>query len=462
MIKKILIANRGEIALRIWRACVELDIPCVIAFSAADRETLPVRLAREKICIGPAPGLDSYLNIPAILSALEVTGCDAIHPGYGFLAENSSFAEICEESGVVFIGPTAESIRLMGDKPSARRCAVAAGVAILPGTISPLKDKAEAASLARRTGFPVILKAAGGGGGRGMRIVRDAQSLEPSFDACRSEALAAFDNAEIYLEKYIERPRHVEVQVLADHHGQVLTLGERDCSLQRRHQKLLEEAPSPAVTPKIRRRLCRLARRLVSHIGYHGAGTIEFLMDSQQNLYFMEMNTRVQVEHPVTEEVTGVDIIKEQIRAANGEKLSRGGGDVPLSGVAIECRVNAEDPTGDFRPSPGRISRLLVPAGPGVRFDSHIYQGYTVPPYYDSLIGKLIVSGRDRPEALSRLRRALQEFRIEGISTTLPLFRLLLSDARFLSGNYYVGLVEGLLEKRAARLYRDGETPDHV
>ena len=447
MIKKVLIANRGEIALRIWRACTELGIPSVIAFSEADRNSLPVKVAQEKICIGPAPSLESYLNIPSILSALEVTGCDAIHPGYGFLAENASFAEICEDSGITFIGPTAENIRLMGDKATARRNAVEAGVPILPGTLSPLKNKEEAVHLTRKIGFPVILKAAGGGGGRGMRIVRDAKELLPALDACQSEALAAFDNPEVYLEKYLERPRHVEVQIMADNHKHVVALGERDCSLQRRHQKLVEEAPSPVVTPWMRRKICTYARRLVKYIEYRSVGTVEFLMDNRLNIYFMEMNTRVQVEHPVTEEVTGVDIIKEQLRIANGEKFSFSQRQVRFFGSAIECRINAEDPARSFQPSPGKIESLVIPSGPGIRFDSHIYPGYVVPPYYDSLVGKLIVKGKDRQEALSRLRRALAEVEITGIKTTIPLFKRLLEHAGFLSGRYYVGLIESILEK---------------
>ncbi|HNS49450.1 MAG TPA: acetyl-CoA carboxylase biotin carboxylase subunit [bacterium] len=447
MIKKILIANRGEIALRIWRACTELNIPSVLVFSTADRESLPVRLAGEKVCIGPPSSLDSYLNIPALLSALEVTGCDAIHPGYGFLAENASFAEICEESGITFIGPTAENIRLMGDKAEARQNAVKAGLPILPGAVKPIKTREEARALARRIGFPVILKAAGGGGGRGMRIVRDQKDLLPMLEACQNEALAAFDNPEVYLEKFVERPRHIEVQILADNYGQVVALGERDCSLQRRHQKLVEEAPSPVVTARMRSRLCAYARRLVHHIGYRSAGTIEFLVDSRQNIYFMEMNTRIQVEHPVTETVTGVDIIKEQLHLANGERLAFSQRQVHIRGAAIECRINAEDPAVNFRPSPGTVNRLLVPGGPGVRFDSHLYQGYRVPPYYDSLIGKLIVSGRDRREALERLRRALMELEIDGVKTTVPLYRKLLDHAGFLSGKYYVGLIETMLEK---------------
>ncbi len=447
MIKKVLIANRGEIALRIWRACTELGIPSVVAFSEADRNSLPVKVAQEKICIGPAPSLESYLNIPSILSALEVTGCDAIHPGYGFLAENASFAEICEDSGITFIGPTAENIRLMGDKATARRNAVEAGVPILPGTLSPLKNKEEAVHLTRKIGFPVILKAAGGGGGRGMRIVRDAKELLPALDACQSEALAAFDNPEVYLEKYVERPRHVEVQIMADNHKHVVALGERDCSLQRRHQKLVEEAPSPVVTPWMRRKICTYARRLVKYIEYRSVGTVEFLMDNRLNIYFMEMNTRVQVEHPVTEEVTGVDIIKEQLRIANGEKFSFSQREVRFFGSAIECRINAEDPARNFQPSPGKIESLVIPSGPGIRFDSHIYPGYVVPPHYDSLVGKLIVKGKDREEALSRLRRALAEVEITGIKTTIPLFKRLLEHAGFLSGRYYVGLIESILEK---------------
>lgn len=433
--------------MRIWRACTELDIPCVIAFSEADRDSLTVRVAREKICIGPASSLESYLNVPSILSALEVTGCDAVHPGYGFLSENAFFAEICEDSGITFIGPTAENIRLMGDKATARLNATQVNVPILPGTIKPLQTKEEATRLARKVGFPIILKASGGGGGRGMRIVREAKELLSSLDACQSEAQAAFDNPDVYLEKYIERPRHVEVQVLADNHGRVVALGERDCSLQRRHQKLIEEAPSPVVTPRMRRRLCRYARRLVKQINYRSAGTIEFLVDDQLHIYFMEMNTRIQVEHPVTEEVTGVDIIKEQLRIANGERLSFSQRQVQISGAAIECRINAEDPDQNFRPNPGRIEKLCVPSGPGVRFDSHIYAGYKVPPFYDSLIGKLIVRGTDRKEALSRMRRALLELEIVGVKTTAPLYQRLLDHAGFLSGKYYVGLIENFLEK---------------
>jgi len=450
VIKKVLIANRGEIALRIWRACTELDIPCVIAFSEADRDSLTVRVAREKICIGPASSLESYLNIPSILAALEVTGCDAVHPGYGFLSENAFFAEICEDSGVTFIGPTAENIRLMGDKAAARRNAAQAKVPILPGTLSPLQSKEEAVRLARKVGFPIILKASGGGGGRGMRIVREAKELLPSLDACQNEAQAAFDNPAVYLEKYIERPRHIEVQILADSYGRMVALGERDCSLQRRHQKLIEEAPSPVVTPRMRRRLCAYALRLAKHINYRSAGTIEFLLDDQFHVYFMEMNTRVQVEHPVTEEVTGIDIVKEQLRIANGERLSFSQGQVQIRGAAIECRINAEDPDQNFRPNPGRIEKLCVPSGPGVRFDSHIYSGYTVPPFYDSLIGKLIVRGKDRQEALSRMRRALMELEIVGLKTTAPLYQRLLGHAGFLSGKYYVGLIETFLEKEAS------------
>ena len=449
VIKKVLIANRGEIALRIWRACTELGIPCVVAFSEADRDSMTVQVAKEKICIGPASSLESYLNIPSILSALEITGCDAVHPGYGFLSENASFAEICEDSGITFIGPTAENIRLMGDKAAARRNASEVRVPILPGTLSPLQSKEEASRLARKVGFPVILKAAGGGGGRGMRIVREAKELLPFLDACQSEALNAFDNPDVYLEKYIERPRHIEVQVLADNYGKVVALGERDCSLQRRHQKLIEEAPSPVVTPRMRRRLCAYARRLVKHISYRSAGTIEFLVDDQLHIYFMEMNTRVQVEHPVTEEVTGIDIIKEQLHIANGERLSFSQSQVQIRGAAIECRINAEDPDRNFQPNPGRIEKLRVPSGPGIRFDSHIYSGYTVPPFYDSLIGKLIAKGKDRPEALSRMRRALMELEIIGLKTTVPLYRRLLDHAGFLSGKYYVGLIETFLENEA-------------
>src|ERR1044071_6571622 len=403
MFKKVLIANRGEIALRVIRACRELGIQTVAVYSEADRESLHVRFADDDVCIGPAPSKESYLRIPRLIAAAEITGADAIHPGYGFLAENAEFAETCQASNIAFIGPTAEQIRVMGDKAAARRAMTDVGVPIIPGTPGPVEDSDEALDFARDIGFPVIIKAAAGGGGKGMRVAKNADDFARSFQLARSEALSAFGNGDVYVEKYLSRPRHVEFQILGDTHGNVIHLGERDCSVQRRHQKLIEEAPSPAMTPKLRERMGDDAVRGAQAIDYVGAGTIEMLLDTDGSYYFMEMNTRIQVEHPVTEMLTGVDLVKEQIRVASGEKLSIMEMP-PLRGHVIECRVNAEDPARNFQPSPGKITTFHPPGGPGVRLDSHVYAGYNVPPYYDSLLAKLIVQGRDRAEAVAKMR----------------------------------------------------------
>jgi len=434
MFKKILIANRGEIALRVIRACRELEIETVAVYSEADRESLHVRFADDDVCIGPPPARDSYLKIPRIIAAAEITGADAIHPGYGFLAENAEFAETCQASNITFIGPTAEQIRVMGDKAAARRAMTDVGVPIIPGTPGPVEDPDEALSFARDIGFPVIIKAAAGGGGKGMRVAKNADDFGRSFQLARSEALSAFGNGDVYVEKYLSRPRHVEFQILGDRHGNVIHLGERDCSVQRRHQKLIEEAPSPAVNADLRARMGEAAVRGAKAIDYVGAGTIEMLLDEDGAFYFMEMNTRIQVEHPVTEMLTGIDLVKEQIRVASGEPLS-----VtelpPLRGHVIECRINAEDPSRNFQPSPGKIEAFHPPGGPGVRLDTHVYQGYTVPPYYDSLLAKLICQGRDREEAMTRMRVALESFIIEGVTTTAPFLSRVMTHPSFRAGD---------------------------
>jgi acetyl-CoA carboxylase biotin carboxylase subunit len=433
MFKKVLIANRGEIALRVIRACRELGVQTVAVYSEADRESLHVRFADDDVCIGPAPGRDSYLKMQRIIAAAEITGADAIHPGYGFLAENAEFAETCIASGIAFIGPTPEQIRVMGDKASARKAMAAVGVPIIPGTPGPVEDAEEALVFAREIGFPVIIKAAAGGGGKGMRVAQDPEDFARSFQLARSEALSAFGNGDVYVEKYLARPRHIEFQILGDQFGNVIHLGERDCSVQRRHQKLIEEAPSPAVTPELRAAMGEAAVKGAKAIDYVGAGTIEMLLNEDRSFYFMEMNTRIQVEHPVTEMITGIDLVKEQIRVAAGERLS-----VlelpPLRGHVIECRVNAEDPARNFQPSPGHISVFHPPGGPGVRLDTHVYAGYTVPPYYDSLIAKLICQGRDRQEALRRMQMALESFIIEGVTTTIPFLARVMQNPRFQSG----------------------------
>jgi acetyl-CoA carboxylase biotin carboxylase subunit len=433
MFRKVLIANRGEIALRVIRACRELGIETVAVYSEADRESLHVRFADDDVCIGPPPARDSYLKIPRIIAAAEITGADAIHPGYGFLAENAEFAETCAASNITFIGPTADQIRVMGDKAAARRAMADVGVPIIPGTPGPVDDSDQALELAASMGFPVIIKAAAGGGGKGMRVARDADDFGRSFQLARSEALSAFGNGEVYVEKYLARPRHIECQILGDKHGNVIHLGERDCSVQRRHQKLIEEAPSPAMTPELREQMGAAAVAGAKAIDYVGAGTIEMLLDEDGKYYFMEMNTRIQVEHPVTEMLTGVDLVKEQIRVAAGEPLS-----VrelpPLRGHVIEVRVNAEDPSRNFQPSPGKIHTFHPPGGPGVRLDTHVYSGYTVPPYYDSLLAKLIVQGRDRAEAIARLRIALDSFIIEGVTTTISFLGRVMQNERFMAG----------------------------
>ena len=420
MFKKILVANRGEIALRVIRACRELGVKTVAVYSEADRESLHVRFADDDVCIGPPPGRLSYLKIPHLIAAAEITGADAIHPGYGFLAENAEFSETCKASGIAFIGPSGEQIRAMGDKATARRLAAEAGVPTVPGSPGTIEDPEEAQAFAETIGFPVIIKATAGGGGKGMRICTDADQFQQLFNLAQNEALAAFNNGSVYVEKYITQPRHVEIQVMGDQHGRVMHLGERDCSVQRRHQKLIEESPSPALTPDLRQRMGEAAVKLSNNIGYVGAGTIEFLLDTDGSFYFMEMNTRIQVEHPVTEMVTGFDLVKEQIRVAAGEPISFPDKELGLRGHSIECRINAEDPYHNFQPCPGMITAYHPPGGPGVRIDSHVYAGYTVPPYYDSLLAKVITFGRDRSEALARMRRALDCFVLEGVTTTIP------------------------------------------
>ena len=433
MFRKVLIANRGEIALRVIRACRELGIGTVAVYSEADRESLHVRFADDDICIGPPQGRLSYLRIPALIAAAEVTGADAIHPGYGFLAENAEFADTCRASDITFIGPTGDQIRAMGDKASARRLAKEAGVPTVPGSPGVLQDADEALAVAGEIGFPVIIKATAGGGGKGMRIARSPDEFTQLFSLAQNEALSAFGNGDVYVEKYLARPRHVEIQVLGDTHGRVIHLGERDCSVQRRHQKLIEESPSPALTPELREQMGEAAVRLASAIDYVGAGTIEFLLDEDGSFYFMEMNTRIQVEHPVTEMVTGWDLVKQQVRVAAGEPLP----DEPLElrGHSIEVRINAEDPYKNFQPSPGLITAYHPPGGPGVRVDTHVYAGYTVPPYYDSLLAKLIVHGRDRAEALARLSQALDSFILEGVTTTIPFLARVVRHAAFAAGD---------------------------
>jgi len=441
-IGKLLIANRGEIALRILRSCRELGIPTVAVYSTVDRNALHVQLADEAVCVGDAPSSRSYLNVPNILAAATSRGADAIHPGYGFLAENADFAEKCQDHGITFVGPSPASILAMGDKSTAKATMQEAGVPTIPGSEGLLESPAAAAALAERMGYPVMIKATAGGGGRGMRLVPSAAELESLFRGAQGEAEAAFGNPGLYMEKFIERPRHVEVQVLADRHGNVVHLGERDCSIQRRHQKLLEEAPSPGLDPELRRRMGEAAVAAARRIGYEGAGTVEFLVDRHGNFYFMEMNTRIQVEHPVTEMVTGIDLIAEQLRIAGGEPISVGQHEVTIHGHAIECRINAEDPSYNFRPAPGKITGWLPPGGPGVRIDSHVYTGYEIPPFYDSLIGKLIVWGVDREHALRRLRRALSECAITGIPTTIAFHLALLDRHEFQAGDVHTKFVE--------------------
>ncbi|MDR3541858.1 MAG: acetyl-CoA carboxylase biotin carboxylase subunit [Desulfosporosinus sp.] len=442
MFKKILIANRGEIALRVIRACRELDIQTVAVFSEGDREALHVKAADEAVCIGPVASAKSYLNIPNIISAAELTGVDAIHPGYGFLSENARFAEICESCGITFIGPSPQAIETMGDKARARKTMIEAGVPVVPGSKEIIKDEEIAAAIAEDIGYPVLIKASAGGGGKGMRVAQNSKELRSSIQAAQNEAQAAFGNSEVYLEKYVEEPRHIEFQIIGDKYGNVVHLGERDCSLQRRHQKLLEEAPSSAITPELRAKMGAVAVKAAKSANYSNAGTIEFLLDRHGNFYFIEMNTRIQVEHPVTELVTGLDLVKEQIRLAAGELLGFTQRDIQISGWAIECRINAENPDKNFMPSPGTIKIYHVPGGPGVRVDSAAYQGYTVPPYYDSMIGKLIVWGATRQEAIARMKRALEEFVIEGIYTTIPFHLKVLDNAFYRRGEVYTNFIQ--------------------
>ena len=434
MFKKVLVANRGEIALRVIRACKELNVQTVAVYSEADRESLHVRFADDDVCIGPAPARESYLKIPRLIAAAEITGADAIHPGYGFLAENAEFAETCAASNITFIGPTAEQIRVMGDKAAARSAMTRVGVPIVPGTPGPVEDVDEALGFAKKIGFPVIIKAAAGGGGKGMRVAKDADDFARSFSLARSEALSAFGNGDVYVEKYLSRPRHIEFQILGDKFGNVIHVGERDCSVQRRHQKLIEESPSPAVTPELRKKMGDAAVAGAKAIDYVGAGTIEMLLDEDGSFFFMEMNTRIQVEHPVTEMLYGVDLVKEQIRVASGERLSFL--TLPSArGHVIECRVNAEDPARNFQPSPGRIDVFHPPGGPGVRLDTHAYAGYRVPPFYDSMIAKVICQGNDRPEALRRMELALESFIIEGVTTTMPFLARVMRHPKFRAGD---------------------------
>jgi acetyl-CoA carboxylase biotin carboxylase subunit len=434
MFQRILVANRGEIALRVIRACKELGVEVVAVFSEADRGAPYLELADEAICIGPAAAAESYLNVPRIISAAEVTEAQAIHPGYGFLAENARFAEVCRECKIEFIGPPHEAMERLGDKNRARKLAKEAGVPVVPGSDGLVRDAAEATRLARGIGYPVLIKAAAGGGGRGLRVARDEAGLTVGLAAARREAESAFKDGSVYLEKYIDRPRHVEVQVFGDRHGNLVHLWERDCSLQRRHQKLVEETPAPNLPDPVRRDICAAAVRLAKAAGYSNAGTCEFLVDADFRFYFIEVNARIQVEHPVTELATGIDLVKEQIRVAAGEPLSFRQGDVAHRGAVIECRINAEDPAADFRPSPGRVTTWRTPGGPGVRLDSHVTTGYRIPPHYDSLAAKLLVYQPTRAEALACMRRALEEFVVEGVHTTIPLHRVLFTHPRFVAG----------------------------
>ena len=434
MFKKVLIANRGEIALRVIRACKELGVETVAVYSEADRESLHVRFADDDVCIGRAPSRDSYLNIPRLIAAAEITGADAIHPGYGFLAENAEFAEKVSASSIAFIGPTPDQIRQMGDKAAARKLAKQQGVPTVPGSPGPVDSLEDGQQVAGEIGFPVIIKAAAGGGGKGMRVANDADQFAQSFTLAKQEALAAFNSDEVYIEKYLARPRHIEIQIMGDTHGKVMHLCERDCSVQRRHQKLIEEAPSPVVDQTLRQDIGDSAVKLAEAIGYVGAGTIEFLLDADGSFYFMEMNTRIQVEHPVTEMCTNFDLVKEQIAVAAGAPLSFVMNGHRLRGHAIECRVNAEDPSRNFQPSPGVITAYHPPGGPGVRVDTHIYAGYTVPPYYDSLLAKVIVHGNTRTEALARMRQALDSFIIEGVTTTIPFLSRVMRHPDFVAG----------------------------
>ena len=441
MFKKILIANRGEIALRVIRTCREMGIKTIAVYSTADKDSLHVRFADEAVCIGKPASVDSYLNIPHIMAAAEITNADAIHPGYGFLAENAMFSEICGEHNIKFIGPTPDQIRAMGDKITAKETMIKAGVPVVPGGEGHLQSVDQAKGLAKEVGYPVILKATAGGGGKGMRVVWDESELEKAFNSARQEAGASFKNDGIYMEKFVEEPRHIEIQIAGDRYGKVCHLSERDCSIQRRHQKLVEESPSPFMTPELRLRMGEAAKKAAGAIGYESVGTIEFLVDKHRNFFFMEMNTRIQVEHCVTEEVTNFDLIKEQIKIAAGEPIS--GADYEPTMHAIECRINAEDPYNDFRPSPGKITVLHQPGGHGIRIDSHAYAGYNIPPYYDSMIAKIISVARTRNEAINTMSRALSEYVIEGVKTTIPFHQQLMKNEQFISGDFNTKFLEG-------------------
>jgi acetyl-CoA carboxylase biotin carboxylase subunit len=447
MYKRILVANRGEIALRIIRACREMGIETVVAFSEADRGALYLELADEAFCIGPAKSAESYLKPSRVIAAAEVGNVEALHPGYGFLAENADFADICRTCKIDFIGPTPEAMQQLGDKNSARKLAREAGVPVVPGSEGLIESEEAAVRVAHQIGFPVLIKATAGGGGKGMRVAANELKLKSELQQAQAEAKAAFGNPAVYLEKYIERPRHVEVQILADQHGNVVHLGERDCTMQRRHQKLIEESPAPKLDPAVREAMCQAAVRLAKKAGYTNAGTVEFIVDRQGNFYFIEVNTRIQVEHPVSEMVTGIDLIQWQIRVAAGQPLAFRQDEIAFRGAAIECRINAEDPHNHFRPSPGKIERLIAPGGPGVRFDSHAYSGYVVPPYYDSMIGKLIVHKPTRTEAIACMLRALRELRVEGIKTSIPLHQELLRHSAFVEADVDTTFIERTFSK---------------
>lgn len=457
MFEKILIANRGEIALRILRACHDLGVQAVVAYSEADRDSLPVRLADEAVCIGPAPAAKSYNHIPAIISAALAAGCDAIHPGYGFLAENAYIGEICRECNITFIGPEPSVIDLMADKASARQVAKKAGVPILPGTTDPVGSSVDMKALSREVGFPVLLKASAGGGGRGMRVATDEREFMRLLPLAQAEAQAAFGNGAVYVERYLDRPRHIEVQILADRHGHVVALGERDCSLQRRHQKLIEEAPAPGISSKLRSNLLKASVKLAREINYTGVGTFEYLVTPSNEFFFMEANTRIQVEHPITEEITGIDLVAWQIRVAAGEELPFEQKHIRYRGHSIECRVNAESPANDFAPSAGVVEDYLAPGGPGVRVDSHLYPGYRVPPTYDSLLGKIIVWGETREIAIARMRRALTETVITGVDTTIPFYGSVLSQPEYVAGELDTGLIATIVERFAQE-----DVPEHA
>jgi acetyl-CoA carboxylase biotin carboxylase subunit len=448
MFSKVLIANRGEIAVRIIRACKELGIKTVAVYSEADKNSLHLEFADEAICIGKPSASESYLNVSSIISAAEITDADAIHPGYGFLAENASFAEICESCGIKFIGPSAQSIRTMGDKIQAKESMRKAGLPLIPGSKGGINSKEDALKIAQKIGYPLILKAKAGGGGKGMRVCHSDVRLVSALMMAQSEAEAAFGDSDIYVERFLENPRHIEVQIAADKYGNVIHLGERDCSIQRRHQKIIEETPSPVVTPKMRKKLGELCVKAVKALHYHNVGTIEFLMDNKGSFYFMEMNTRIQVEHSVTEEVTGIDLLKLQIKLAAGEKLSYKQDDIKLKGASIECRINAEDPDQNFMPCPGMVDFCYVPGGRGVRVDTHLYAGYKIPPFYDSLMAKVITTAKTRKEALKKMERTLDEFLVEPIKTTVPFCRKIISDPDFKRGKYNTGFLEKFLAER--------------